>query len=176
MTQDTPNGKPTQATPIGVRALQILEIAYRATQAVLMEGPTGIGKSELFRQLAKKLRISLVVIDLSLLEPPDLIGLPEKDQGRTVYAIPSILPLHGRGIILLEELNRAPLCVRQPALQLLTERKLHDYQVPDGYIISSTASSCRARSVPQRRMRSSESKCCAGRNRRNSGARRFPAP
>jgi MoxR-like ATPase len=41
---------------------------------VLLEGPTGIGKSELVRQTADELGIGFAVLDLSLLEPPDLVG------------------------------------------------------------------------------------------------------
>jgi hypothetical protein len=53
--------------------------------------------------------------------------------GRTVYAPPSILPLEGAGILLLEELNRAERHVQQPALQLLTARRLHEYELPPGW-------------------------------------------
>ena len=44
---------------------------------------------------------------LSLLEPPDLVGLPIIEEGRTRYALPRFLPRVGQGILMLEELNRA---------------------------------------------------------------------
>jgi MoxR-like ATPase len=126
--------KPPAAVPIGERASEVLKLAYRANRAVLLEGPTGIGKSELVKQVADELGIDFKVLDLSLLEPPDLVGLPILTDDRTRYAVPSALPVEGAGILLLEELNRADRTVQQPALQLLTARKLHEYELPPGWV------------------------------------------
>jgi hypothetical protein len=120
--------------PVGPRLEAVLELAYRARRAVLLEGPTGIGKSELVRRVSDKLGIATVVLDLSLLEPPDLVGLPVIIDGRTTYAPPKILPQTGAGILMLEELNRAERYIQQPALQLLTARRLHEYELPPGWV------------------------------------------
>lgn len=120
--------------PIGDRVAAVLALAYRARRAALLEGPTGIGKSELIRQVADSLGINCTILDLSLLEPPDLVGLPVIADGRTTYALPTVLPTGGEGILLLEELNRADRTVQQPALQLLTARKLHEYELPPGWV------------------------------------------
>ncbi|MBK7774169.1 MAG: AAA family ATPase [Sandaracinaceae bacterium] len=122
------------AIPIGPRLEAVLEVAYRARRAVLLEGPTGIGKSEIVRRVAERLGIETVVLDLSLLEPPDLVGLPIIASGRTTYAVPRILPEGGAGILMLEELNRAERYIQQPALQLLTARRLHEYTLPEGWV------------------------------------------
>ncbi len=124
---------PRPELPLGPRLERILDVAYRARRPVLLEGPTGIGKSEIVQQVAKKLGLATVVLDLSLLEPPDLVGLPVVEGGRTRYALPAILPRDGRGILMLEELNRAERYIQQPALQLLTARKLHEYELPEGW-------------------------------------------
>lgn len=123
----------SSALPLGPRVEAILEVAYRARRPVLLEGPTGIGKSELIGHVAKKLGIQHVVLDLSLLEPPDLVGLPIIEDGRTRYALPRFLPSSGAGILMLEELNRAERYIQQPALQLLTARTLHEYVLPEGW-------------------------------------------
>jgi len=123
----------TLAVPIGPRVIELLEIAYRARRPVLLEGPTGIGKSQIVGELARTLGIEMVVLDLSLLEPPDLVGLPIVEGGRTRYASPAELPSSGRGVLMLEELNRAELPVMQPALQLLSARRLHSYELPEGW-------------------------------------------
>jgi hypothetical protein len=123
----------SEALPIGPRVESVLEVAYRARRPVLLEGATGIGKSELVAQLAKKLGIAHTVLDLSLLEPPDLVGLPIIEEGRTRYAAPRFLPRDGAGILMLEELNRAERYIQQPALQLLTARSLHEYTLPPGW-------------------------------------------
>ncbi|MFO0563322.1 MAG: MoxR family ATPase [Polyangiales bacterium] len=119
---------------IGPRLQALLELAYRARRPALVEGPTGIGKSELVHHVARSLGISLVTLDLSLLEPPDLVGLPVVRDGRTSYATPATLPVDGAGILLLEELNRAERYVQQPALQLLTARRLHEYELPPDWV------------------------------------------
>lgn len=119
---------------IGPRLASLLALAYRARRPALVEGPTGIGKSELVHDVARSLGVSIITLDLSLLEPPDLVGLPVVRDGRTSYATPSTLPLDGAGILLLEELNRAERYVQQPALQLLTAGRLHEYQLPPDWV------------------------------------------
>jgi dynein-related subfamily AAA family protein len=120
--------------PVGPRLEALLALAYRARRPVLLEGPTGVGKSEIVRALARKLGVGSVVLDLSLLEPPDLVGLPVIEGGRTAFALPKILPSAGAGILMLEELNRAERYIQQPALQLLSARRLHDYELPPDWV------------------------------------------
>jgi hypothetical protein len=123
---------------VGPRLERVITVAYRARRAVLLEGPTGVGKSEIVRHVARTLGIDTVVLDLSLLEPPDLVGLPVVRDGRTEYALPHVLPREGAGILLLEELNRAERYIQQPALQLLSARRLHEYVLPDGWVCVAT--------------------------------------
>ncbi|HEU4537038.1 MAG TPA: MoxR family ATPase [Polyangiaceae bacterium] len=120
--------------PVGPRLEALLSLAYRARRPVLLEGPTGVGKSEIVRGLARKLGIGTVVLDLSLLEPPDLVGLPVIEGGRTAFALPKVLPSEGAGILMLEELNRAERYIQQPSLQLLSARRLHDYELPPDWV------------------------------------------
>jgi hypothetical protein len=126
------------AVPVGPRLERVLTVAYRARRAVLLEGPTGVGKSEIVRRVAQTLGIATTVLDLSLLEPPDLVGLPIVKDGRTEYALPHVLPREGGGILLLEELNRAERYIQQPALQLLSARRLHEYELPAGWVCVAT--------------------------------------
>ncbi|MFO0627624.1 MAG: MoxR family ATPase [Polyangiales bacterium] len=130
------SAEPAQTTlsvPIGARVVDVLDLAHRAGRPVLLEGPTGIGKSQVVAQFAAQAGLAVTVLDLSLLEPPDLVGLPVIQGGRTHYASPAELPTEGRGVLLLEELNRAEIPVMQPALQLLSARRLHGYTLPPGW-------------------------------------------
>lgn len=134
MKERDPRDSRPPSLPLGPRLEAVLTLAYRARRAVLLEGPTGIGKSEIVRHVADTLGVATVVLDLSLLEPPDLVGLPVVRDGRTSYALPAILPREGAGILMLEELNRAERYIQQPALQLLTARRLHEYELPPGWV------------------------------------------
>ena len=100
----------------GEPLLEVLILAKQADQPVLLEGRHGIGKSMLFEQAAARLGIGHIIRDLSLMEPPDLVGIPKvgKD-GRTHYAVPAWLPSSGRGLLVFEELNRCPATCRPPA-------------------------------------------------------------
>lgn len=126
------------AVPVGPRLERVLTVAYRARRAVMLEGPTGVGKSEIVRDVARQIGIDTVVLDLSLLEPPDLVGLPTIKDGRTEYALPHVLPRGGAGLLLLEELNRAERYIQQPALQLLSARRLHEYELPPDWVCVAT--------------------------------------
>jgi hypothetical protein len=128
-----PEPSPPPELPIGAAVLAVLDVAYRARRPVLLEGPTGIGKSQITAEFAARAGIEHRVLDLSLLEPPDLVGLPQFRDGRTHYAFPAELPVEGAGVLMLEELNRAEIPVMQPALQLLSARRLHAYELPPGW-------------------------------------------
>jgi len=132
-TNAMPQPSAAPSLPIGEPVLAVLAAAYRARRPVLLEGPTGIGKSQITAAFAERAGLEHRVLDLSLLEPPDLVGLPQLRDGRTHYAFPAELPTAGAGVLMLEELNRAEIPVMQPALQLLSARRLHAYELPPGW-------------------------------------------
>lgn len=113
---------------------EFLKLCYLANRPPLLSGPHGIGKSELLEQAAKELGIKFVSCDLSLMEPPDLIGLPKVSGSITQYAPPVFLPRNGKGLLLFEELNRCERYMRAPCLQLLTARRLNEYSLPQGWL------------------------------------------
>jgi MoxR-like ATPase len=56
-------------------------------------------------------------------------------QVRTAFSVPLDLPTSGHGILHLDELNRAMKQVRDAAFELVWERKLGKYHLPEGWII-----------------------------------------
>jgi len=120
----------------GAPTIRLIKLAYRADLPVLLHGRHGVGKSELLRGAADELGIGVIVRDLSLMEPPDLIGLPRVGpDGRTHYAPPAFLPTGGnKGLLVFEEINRAPRYMTAPCMQLLTDRCLNDYELPQGWV------------------------------------------
>lgn len=114
--------------------IEVAGLCYTANRPLLMEGTSGIGKSEVMEQAASQLGIGYRVCDLSLLDNVDLIGMPRVEGGRTVYAPPAWLPMEDKGLLVFEELNRCAAHVRAPVLQLLTARRLNDYRLPAGWL------------------------------------------
>jgi hypothetical protein len=119
---------------IGRPVLDIVRLCVEADLPLLLIGPHGIGKSEILNAAANELEIQFISRDLSLMEPPDLVGLPRLDSTLTRYCPPSFLPTSGRGLLVFEELNRCPAYMRAPTLQLLTARTLNDYTLPPGWL------------------------------------------
>lgn len=104
-------------------------------QPVFIWGGPGIGKSSIVAQLATALTLSLRDIRALLLDPVDLRGLPYLENGRSKWAIPDFLPREGEGILFLDELNAAPGMVQAAFYQLVLDRKLGEYTLPDGWVI-----------------------------------------
>lgn len=104
--------------------------------APLFIGPMGCGKSEIVKQVAAELGITLVDLRLAQMEPGDLIGIPYRDADRSKWAVPDWFPREGtKGIIFLDELNRAPNDVRQAVFQLIWDKKMHMHSLPKGWAV-----------------------------------------
>ena len=119
----------------GKKLVEFIRQCVLADQPLLLIGAHGVGKSQLFGQAAVALGIGYISRDLSVMEPSDLIGMPYIDaEHRTRFAPPGFLPRDGRGLLVIEELNRAPRYMLAPCFQLLTERSLNDYFLPSGWV------------------------------------------
>lgn len=124
--------------------LTILEQEFKSTRAghhtpVMLWGPPGVGKSDMVREVAHRHRAPVIDIRLSQMEPSDLRGIPFRLDGTVEWAIPSLLPnaqRHGHeGILFLDEITSAPPTVSAAAYQLILDRRLGEYQVPEGWAI-----------------------------------------
>ncbi len=106
---------------------------------VMIWGPPGIGKSQIVAQIAQQHAVPLLDIRLSQMEPSDLRGIPFRVDKLVEWAPPSILPdaqRHGVvGIMFLDEITSAPPSVSAAAYQLILDRRLGEYRVPDGWAI-----------------------------------------
>jgi len=118
----------------GRPTIEFMKYCYQSGRPPLIIGAHGIGKSELLEKSAMELGIGFISRDLSLMEAPDLVGLPKITRNKTRYMPPEFLPTSGKGILVLEELNRCERYVRAPCLQLLTSRTLNDYRLPEGWL------------------------------------------
>ena len=102
-------------------------------------GPPGIGKSSIVAQIAKEKGVGYIDLRLSLLDPTDLRGIPffNADKNEAVWAPASFLPdgSEPEGILFLDELNTAAPMVQASAYQLILDRKIGEYTLPEGWAI-----------------------------------------
>ena len=100
-------------------------------------GPPGIGKSSVVKQVAEGGGYGFIDLRLALMDPTDLKGIPfyDKEQHQALWAPPSFLPKEGKGILFLDELNSAPPAVQASAYQLILDRQVGEYKLPDGWAI-----------------------------------------
>jgi len=125
-----------------MKASQIYEALTHFTKEKLpafVWGPPGIGKSSIVKQIAADHDYDFIDLRLSLLDPTDLKGIPFFDSERkeAVWATPDFLPKepHSRGILFLDEINTAAPSVQAAAYQLVLDRKVGDYELPEGWSI-----------------------------------------
>ena len=100
-------------------------------------GAPGIGKSSIVKQIADEKDIGFIDLRLALMDPTDLKGIPfyDKESHTALWAPPAFLPRQGEGILFLDELNSAAPSVQASAYQLILDRKVGEYELPDGWAI-----------------------------------------
>jgi MoxR-like ATPase len=103
--------------------------------SVMIWGAPGIGKSSIVAQLAQERQLEFVDVRLSQLAPTDLRGLPVADSGISRWYPPESLPQQGQGILFLDELNMAPPAMQGVAQQLILDRRVGSYRVPDRWFV-----------------------------------------
>ncbi len=104
-------------------------------RSVMIWGPPGVGKSAIVAQVADRHALQLVDLRLSQLAPTDLRGLPVADGKVSRWLPPEFLPNDGKGVLFLDELNMAPPAVQGIAQQLILNRRVGNYEVPQGWFI-----------------------------------------
>ena len=103
--------------------------------SIMMWGAPGIGKSSIVNKVAKENEMEVIDVRLSQLAPTDIRGLPYVKEGVAHFAPPSFLPQSGRGILFLDEVNLAPPAIQNVAMQLVLDRRVGDYVLPDDWFI-----------------------------------------
>jgi MoxR-like ATPase len=103
--------------------------------SIMMWGAPGIGKSSIVNKVAEENEMEVIDVRLSQLAPTDLRGLPYVENGEARFAPPSFLPKSGKGLLFLDEVNLAPPAIQNVAMQLVLDRKVGDYTVPDDWFI-----------------------------------------
>ena len=110
-------------------------VANDVRHAVMIWGPPGVGKSSVVARIAAQHGMRFVDVRLSQLAPTDLRGLPVPEDGVSRWFPPEFLPTGGEGILFLDELNMAPPTMQGVAQQLILDRRVGSYVLPDGWFV-----------------------------------------
>lgn len=125
---------------------------------IFVSGPPGIGKSDIVAEVARAQNRPLIDIRLPLMEATDIRGLPHlrevtiRDaQGNVVlneqgvpltekvfkWSNPSDLPTdpNSRALVFFDEMSAAPPSVQAATYQIILNRRIGDYQLPDDVVI-----------------------------------------
>lgn len=133
--------------PSSIRAALPKLIAKQ--RPVFLWGAPGVGKSDVIRQIAEDHKLELRDVRLSLLDPIDLKGFPTIDAVKKQMSwLPAdFLPKKGKGLLFLDEMNSAPQSVQAAAYQLVLNRKIGEYKLPDGWSVMAAGNRASDRSV-----------------------------
>lgn len=124
-------------------ARMLVRKAVSKRRPIFIWGPPGVGKSDLVSQIADELGGVTVDMRMALMEPTDIKGIPYYSaQDNTMrWAQPSELPTpefasqYPVVILFLDELNSAPPAVQAAAYQLVLNRRVGQYVLPDNVVV-----------------------------------------
>ena len=146
----------TSVSPNRLKSMIVHATARR--RPLFISGPPGIGKSDIVAEVARMQNRPLIDIRLPLLEATDIRGLPHlaevtiRDaEGNIVlneqnvpltekvfkWSNPSDLPTdpNSRALVFFDEMSAAPPSVQAATYQIILNRKIGTYQLPEDVVI-----------------------------------------
>lgn len=116
---------------------------FKAKRPVFLWGAPGIGKSEIIAGITEELGGLMYDCRLGNVEPTDIRGIPFFNKTKEVmdWAPPIDLPdpevakQYPVVVLFLDELNSAPLSVQGSAFQLILNRRVGKYVLPDNVVV-----------------------------------------
>jgi len=115
-------------------AIRALAHLIAIKQPTFLWGPPGVGKSSIVRQVAEAYG-SFVDLRLVQLDIIDLRGVLTVEKGKAQWAAPAMLPTKGKGVLLLDEFVQALPLMQNTASQLILDRRIGDYVLPEGWVV-----------------------------------------
>jgi hypothetical protein len=120
-----------------------LRVAFKVKRPVFLWGPPGIGKSEMVESIANSMGGLMIDLRLSQMDPTDIRGIPfyNKENGKMDWAPPIELPDEELAsqypvvVLFLDELNSAPPSTQSAAYQLILNRRVGKYVLPDNVVM-----------------------------------------
>jgi len=125
------------------KAKKSITRAFKKQRPIFLWGPPGIGKSDIIHQIGTHMDALVIDVRLSLWEPTDIKGIPyyAANDNAMMWAAPAELPTaemaakHKWIVLFLDEMNSAAPAVQAAAYQLILNRKVGQYTLPDNVLI-----------------------------------------
>ena len=120
-----------------------LKTCFNKKRPVFLWGPPGIGKSELVADIAQEMEGHMIDLRLGQMDPTDIRGIPyyNKEMNLMDWAPPIDLPSEELAkqypivVLFLDEMNSAAPAVQAAAYQLILNRRVGKYQLPDNVVM-----------------------------------------
>lgn len=116
-------------------------IEHNIKHAILGLGAPGVGKSQIIQQIGKKYGFKVIDIRLAQMSEVEIGGLiyPNESRTKTVWLTPEVLPDEERDgkntILLLDEITSCTKRVQVAAYQLILDRRIGQYHLPEGTFV-----------------------------------------
>lgn len=119
---------------------EFLALAKSTKLPLMVRGGPGVGKSSIFRQFAAAQGDSYRYLDSQAIyfDPTDIKGFPKVNGKVTEWLPPAEFPTQGEGMWVIEELPSAAPAVQAAFYQLMLDRQIGAYRLPDGWFIVAT--------------------------------------
>ena len=121
------------------QVITALKHCIQLQRPCMVWGAPGIGKSDIVKQIGDAQGREVIDIRLPLWEPTDIKGIPFYNSKSNLmeWAPPIELPSDPKStaILFLDEINAAPPAVQAAAYQLILNRQVGAYKLPDGVSI-----------------------------------------
>jgi hypothetical protein len=116
---------------------------FKVQRPVFLWGPPGIGKSEVVADIARELGGLMIDLRLGQMDPTDIRGIPfyNKELGKMDWAPPIDLPDAEMAskypviVLFMDEMNSAAPAVQAAAYQLVLDRRVGKYVLPDNVVM-----------------------------------------
>lgn len=133
----------TTRTVTGQQLMKVLRSCARIKRPVFIWGPMGVGKSSMVAQLCAEMGGRFYDVRLSQCEQTDLRGIPyyNKESNKMEWAPPVDLPTEEEAskypvvFLFLDEMNSAAPSVQAAAYQLVLDRGVGTYKLPENCVI-----------------------------------------
>ena len=130
-------------TVTAVGARKAIQKCFAIKRPLFLWGPPGIGKSEVVADITQEMGGLMIDLRLGQMDPTDIRGIPffNKENGKMDWAPPIDLPDEETAsqypvvVLFMDEMNSAAPAVQAAAYQLVLNRRIGKYVLPDNVVM-----------------------------------------